>query len=591
MKVMTLIPFVFFAITSSVAQDSAQLKIIIKGEQHLSQKYAVHEKLYSSSEAAVGIGNRIITDLWQEGYLAATIDSSIRSGIQLSIYLNTGKAFQWGIISRSPSDEAIYQQAGVRDLKLEGKKLRPSEISFISEKVLKYLENNGFPFASISLNHIEIKESEVTGSLLIDKGPFIIFDTLVVQGDVKISSVFVQNYLGIKPGGPYSELAVRNISKRIRELPFADESETFQVFFLRDKARILLHLKPRKSSRFDFLIGVLPNNVQKGGGLLITGEAKMKLVNPLGTGKSLFVDWKGLQPRSPQLKARFIYPYVFSSPIGIDAKFDLVKRDTLYLDIAEELGFQYLFSGNNYLKLFYKNKSTNLISVDTQRIIESGKLPSILDVSYSDYGIELNFESFDYHPNPRRGASFLISGSAGNKSVKRNSAITGIRDSLFDYNTLYDSIASSNLHVEIMYEASKYLAVGARSTIWLKARGALVHNDRLLKNELFRIGGYSTLRGFDEESIEASFYQLITAEYRFLLNQNSFFSLFWEGGYIVREVFAEQTTTTFPFGFGAGLAFNTKAGIFGINYAIGKLDEEPIQFKNAKIHFGYVGYF
>ena len=48
-----------------------------------------------------------------------------------------------------------------------------------------------------------------------------------------------------------------------------------------------------------------------------------------------------------------------------------------------------------------------------------------------------------------------------------------------------------------------------------------------------------------------------------------------------------------PFGFGLGLTLETKAGLFGLSYAIGK-DSDPSRFvnlRNAKIHFGYVNYF
>ena len=46
-----------------------------------------------------------------------------------------------------------------------------------------------------------------------------------------------------------------------------------------------------------------------------------------------------------------------------------------------------------------------------------------------------------------------------------------------------------------------------------------------------------------------------------------------------------------PFGVGAGISFDTRAGIFSLNYAIGKQFNNPIDFKTAKIHFGFVSVF
>jgi hypothetical protein len=46
-----------------------------------------------------------------------------------------------------------------------------------------------------------------------------------------------------------------------------------------------------------------------------------------------------------------------------------------------------------------------------------------------------------------------------------------------------------------------------------------------------------------------------------------------------------------PYGLGAGLNFETKAGIFSFTYAVGSLQDEPLSFKEAKIHFGLVNLF
>ena len=46
-----------------------------------------------------------------------------------------------------------------------------------------------------------------------------------------------------------------------------------------------------------------------------------------------------------------------------------------------------------------------------------------------------------------------------------------------------------------------------------------------------------------------------------------------------------------PFSGGIGINFETKPGIFSISYALGAQENNPILFKTAKIHFGFVNYF
>ena len=46
-----------------------------------------------------------------------------------------------------------------------------------------------------------------------------------------------------------------------------------------------------------------------------------------------------------------------------------------------------------------------------------------------------------------------------------------------------------------------------------------------------------------------------------------------------------------PYGYGAGISFETKAGIFSINYAIGQQQGNPPDLKAARVHFGIVSSF
>jgi len=48
---------------------------------------------------------------------------------------------------------------------------------------------------------------------------------------------------------------------------------------------------------------------------------------------------------------------------------------------------------------------------------------------------------------------------------------------------------------------------------------------------------------------------------------------------------------TYPFGFGAGFTFQTKAGLLSLSYAMGKQKNIPLDLQKGKIHFGITSYF
>jgi hemolysin activation/secretion protein len=139
-------------------------------------------------------------------------------------------------------------------------------------------------------------------------------------------------------------------------------------------------------------------------------------------------------------------------------------------------------------------------------------------------------------------------------------------------------------------QADWFIPLGRYFTLRNQLSGGHNVSENLFFNELFRIGGIRTLRGFDEQSIFATSYIIANTELRYLLQQNSNVLLFWNGAWY-RNTVRMPSITDKPYGFGAGLNFETGAGIFALYYAVGSELGQSIQFENAKIHFGFTALF
>ena len=109
-------------------------------------------------------------------------------------------------------------------------------------------------------------------------------------------------------------------------------------------------------------------------------------------------------------------------------------------------------------------------------------------------------------------------------------------------------------------------------------------------SEALRFGGLQTLRGFDDESLRATAFGIGTAELRFLLDKNSNIMFFYNRAYYQRLVVVDRSFDR-PFGFGAGITFETKAGMFALTYALGKQLDNPLLLRAAKVHFGIISTF
>ena len=141
-------------------------------------------------------------------------------------------------------------------------------------------------------------------------------------------------------------------------------------------------------------------------------------------------------------------------------------------------------------------------------------------------------------------------------------------------------------------EAMLFIPIKNRGTIKIGNQSAWLENSTLFLNDLYRIGGLKTLRGFDEESILASIYSIFTLEYRFLFEENSYLFFFSDAAYYEnRGISFSGDRYDAPYSIGTGISFQTKAGIFSINYALGSQYGNAIDLRRGKVHFGIVSHF
>ena len=114
----------------------------------------------------------------------------------------------------------------------------------------------------------------------------------------------------------------------------------------------------------------------------------------------------------------------------------------------------------------------------------------------------------------------------------------------------------------------------------------------MLPNEQYRIGGAKLLRGFDEQSVFARDYAVLTTEFRLLLGGNAFLYGFLDASRVnPRDKRNPDRSIDYPLGFGAGINIDTRAGVFGLSLALGKSNGIPLELDAPKVHLGYVSVF
>ena len=583
-------------VASCYGQHTYQVHYVLQGKDS-SQKLEPLgiESKFNGREAARVYLNALQSSLVKKGYPAASVDSVFYDSTSARVDLYLGQKYRWVQIQTDSVDQGLLDAVGWSEREFRNKPMDFAKLESRQQAILTYYENNGYPFAEVYLKDVSIEGDLIHARLAIQKGPLYRIDSIRVFGKARVSKLFLQHYLGIPNGSLYDHRKLETIKARVDQLPYVKQVKSWDVSMLGTGSILNLYLQPKKSSEFNVLVGLLPSNSLTGKAQL-TGDVHLNLRNSFGHGESILLNWQQLQPQSPRLNLGFNQPYFLRSKYGLDFTFDLQKRDSSYLQLNSLIGIQFTISDEQYGKIFYQSNRSFLLAggIDTNRIITYKVLPPNIDVSSGNFGIDYHFVNTNYRLNPRKGNELEVTATAGLRKVIPNSNITNLKDTTdpgFNFSSLYDTIKRSTYRLGFVLAGAHYFPMGKNATLKTALHVGVYQSPQIFRNELFLIGGYQLLRGFDEESIYATRYAVFTAEYHYLIGVNSYIFGFSDWGF-TRTKYTEADYSNSYISGGLGLEFETKFGLLNLSYAMGKRNDLNFDIRTAsKIHFGYVTYF
>ena len=538
--------------------------------------YTFRSALPDSVEASKEI-RELVYRLQQDAYLLASADSLYLRRDTLHVKLHLGQQFEWAQLRNGNLSEGILVESGFREKFYRNVPFKPAEYVKLQQRILDYAERNGYPFASVWLDSIKIENGKIEAALMVEKAFVVTYDSLAIVGDTKTQPRFLMRYLQLLPGQIYNQDQVNASQRMLTQLPYIRQTRPPQVQFARDKAKVLYFLEDRQANQIDGVVGFLPDPTRQDK-LLITGEANLNIRNIRGTGKQLGLQWRRVNKGSVILNGEYLHPNLFGTPFEVGTKFNLLKQDSSFITIQPRLQLSYYTLKYGKFSVFTEWRNSRILSSANTQSLQ--KL-DLADARTNTYGLNYLWNNLDDFYFPKRGRLVELQLAAGTKRLLRN---TDLEKSFYDTLDLKTTQLSLGLRVE------NFLRLGTNSALLTRLRGEALLNDQIFLNDMYRIGGLNTLRGFDEYFFYASAYAVGTLEYRLFTAADSYVLLFYDQAYY-RSDLENSNVSDYPFGLGGGISFSTGAGIFQLVYSLGKSDQQPISLKHSKIHFGVTSKF
>lgn len=511
-----------------------------------------------------------ITRFHQKGFLEARIDSIDIDSLNPIAFGYLGQQYKWILASADSISQLWLTDAGINTSRLTRKPISPRSFVNISQNTLRHLEINGHPFASVLYANSNIDSSLVSTELKINPGPLITLDTLYIKGDAKLSKKFIQAHLGFYKGQLFNDLSIGKYDSKLRQLGFISIIRPTEVEFIPGKARIYTYITNKRASQFSGLIG-FSSGQDDSPGIKFTGDINLRLINIFQQGEQNTIQWQALGEGTQRLNLLSSWSYISGSKIGLKSQFKLFRRDSTFININPKIAVDFFLSNGSSIGIGFDYRSSSTIA---------GNASSGLgDVSTSLYQLSYasGIKSEDLFPVSFFWGSTTL-GIGTRKTSNNTDELLSKQFSIGELSSIvlgYYPLFNSNVifHFQIQGEILKTLSSTEQDIIFYD-------------NELYRIGGINTIRGFNQESILANAYGIGTAELQYRLKSLLNFYLFFDYSYVSYH-FLSKPQSSWPFGTGFGFQLANAGGVLNLSYALGKGMGEEFGLRTAKVHVGY----
>lgn len=513
--------------------------------------------------------------LQQEGYPTAIISRKTFERKSLDVRVQPGELFTWVLLSKGTLDERLALLVGYEEKAFERRELNFKNLNKLFDSVLNEAQDSGYPFASIGLDSIVRNDDGLAAAIKFDYGPLITFDTLEVSGDSKTKSIYLSRLLKLIPGGPFSQNKIDQSMRILQKMPFVQLTDDPQLTFQNQTAKLILPLTDRKVNTLDGIIGILPNQ-NRDNTVLVTGQFDLKLHNVSGRGRNYFLQWQRLSRHSQNLSIVADEPMLFGSMIDLELSFNLLKEDTTFLNRDFKFNFGYSIHPDWYIGFFSRRQAGDLL--DASSWSTTAISPDFADFRYNNYGMNLRWTSLDNAWSPRRGWLSEVEFGIGNKKILENTGFSS---------DAYQEMEKNNTQYNLTLSGERYLSFTPELTAVLKLKGGDIGSATLFLNDLFRLGGLNSIRGFNENFFFTKRYVYANFEPRYYFDRYSYFLLFLD----LAGLEDNKRNLDKVLSFGGGLSLETDEGVFNFIYALGQSQKQALGFNFSKIHFGYTGRF
>jgi hypothetical protein len=525
-----------------VAKDTIQNRIV-------SEIY--HTKKHLQKKDALDEIDRILQQVKKGGFFTARIDSISKTNKELIAYLDLGKKINEIIIVTKKENTN-----GIIDSGVDSIKIKTREFSDLTNQLLKQIDRKGNSFSEITYVNPLLKNDTLFLEMKISNSSPRKIDKVITRGYEDFPKKFISKYFLIDKNTVFSKQKLNQVSALSNKLDFIKEKKAPEVLFKKDSTHLYLFLDKIGISSFDGLVNF--SSKENGKGLLLNGNLDLKLNNTFNTGEKFEIIWNKVSDEKTDFKINSYVPYILNSKFSTTLEFYLYRQDSTFINTNFELKTDYSINQKSHASILYSSEKSNyLLNISNNDL-----------ASYSNYFIGLGYE--------------LKKSSTSNLYKYKNGLNLNL--TIGKRKTDTESINQLKFH----FSAFANVQINNRGYLNIKNESGLLTSKNYLLNELFRIGGANSIRGYNEQSIFTNGYSYSNIEFRYSLDTSSYLYSITDLG-----VYKENTTSKIKklLGIGAGYQFRIGNNLVNLGYVISTNSSTNAKLNSSRLVVRWTSFF
>jgi len=411
-------------------------------------------------------------------------------------------------------------------------------------------ENLGFSFVKVQLNNISKNKDTLFADLLIVKNELRKVDSILIKGYESFPVKILHHRFGLKPNKRLSHNKIKKASQTIQATGIARETRSPEVLYEKEKSTVYFYFEKSNNNHFDGIIGFATN--EDSGKLEFSGNLDLSLHNNLNKGEKLAIYYQADGGNQQELEINLETPYIAGTPISASGGIQIFKKDSTYTTTNLNARAKFDKKDWSYYLGYEKTQSVDRLEENTlnNNIVSLNGRFYFIGSSYMMYQNDLLQPILTY-------ADIKLS------KGKR------------------DTDLQSESQIKLEFQGFHTITIAQHHSLYAKATFNKLWSDTYYINETFKVGGINNIRGFDENSIDASQSIVLQTEYRYRLSTNMYIHSITDIGWIQNNVLTSKDQLI---GLGFGIGIYNKLGLMQVQIANGSTSKEQIDFDKTRIH-------